>query len=125
MSKIRAKNTKPELLVFKELRARKIYFQRHYERAPGKPDIALPRKKRAVFIDGDFWHGRSLDRVIEKYGEASSWAVKLQRNVERDTEQVAELERRGWQVLRVWESDVTRASTRTAVIDRIDAFLSS
>ncbi len=123
MSSIRSKNTKPELLVFKELRARKVYFQRHYDRAPGKPDIALPRKKRAVFIDGDFWHGRTLDHVVEKYGEASSWTVKLRRNIARDAEQAAELERRGWSVLRVWESDIMRVRTRAAVIDEIEAFL--
>ena len=53
MSKIRSKNTKIENLVFKELRKRKIYFQRHYKKCAGSPDIALPKKKIAIFIDGD------------------------------------------------------------------------
>ena len=57
MSKIRSKNTKLEVLVFRELRKRGVYFQKHYERVVGKPDIALPRKRKAVFLDGDFWHG--------------------------------------------------------------------
>src|SRR3989338_5385892 len=57
MSRIRSKNTKIEKLVFSRLRADRIYFQRHYKRAPGNPDIALPKKMKAVFVDGDFWHG--------------------------------------------------------------------
>ena len=54
MSKIHARNTKAEVLVFRELRKRGLYFQKHYKRVKGSPDVALPRKKRAVFIDGDF-----------------------------------------------------------------------
>jgi len=125
MSSIRAKNTKPELIVFAELRTRGIRFQRHYDRVPGKPDLAKPRKKLAVFIDGDFWHGRELDRVIEKYGETSSWVVKLRRNIERDLEQETALRDSGWNVLRVWESDIKRLRTRSDSIDLIEAFLGS
>lgn len=66
MSRIRGKNTKAELIVFRYLRKEGVYFQKHYKRAPGSPDIALPRKKRAVFIDGDFWHGKTIDRVMER-----------------------------------------------------------
>ena len=54
MSKIRSKNTKIEVNVFRELRKRGIYFQKHYKGTIGNPDIALPRKKKAIFIDGDF-----------------------------------------------------------------------
>ena len=71
MSKIRSKNNKAEILVFKELQRRKVYFQKHYKRAVGSPDIALPRKKKAVFIDGDFWHGyqfsKQKERLPKKY----------------------------------------------------------
>ena len=125
MASIRSKNTKPELIAFLELRRRGVRFQRHYDNAPGKPDIAKPRKKIAVFVDGDFWHGRELDRVVSKYGEASSWVVKLRRNIERDLQQEESLRSRGWIVLRVWESDLRRIRTREETIDRIEAFLRS
>jgi DNA mismatch endonuclease (patch repair protein) len=125
MSSIRGKNTKPELIVFAELRSRGVRFQRHYERAPGKPDLAKPRKKLAVFIDGDFWHGREIARVVEKYGDASPWAKKLRRNIERDLEQEALLVGSGWSVLRVWESDIKRMRTRKVVLDAIEQFLRS
>ncbi len=60
MSHIRSKNTEAERITFRYLRRNKIYFQKHYTRTAGKPDIALPRRKKEVFIDGDFWHGREL-----------------------------------------------------------------
>jgi DNA mismatch endonuclease (patch repair protein) len=125
MSLIRAKNTKPELIVFEALSARSVSFHRHYDGAPGKPDIAKPKRKLAVFIDGDFWHGRHIDRIIEKHGIVSPWALKLQRNIDRDREQENALVALGWRVLRVWESDVTRVRTRDSTIDRICDFLRS
>jgi len=83
MSKIRSKNTIAEKLVFKELRKRKIYSQKHYKKAPGKTDIVLPRKKKAVFIDGDFWHGykflKQKESLPKKY-----WLQKIEGNIARD-----------------------------------------
>jgi len=125
MASIKSKNTKPELIAFAELKKRGVTFRKHYENAPGKPDIARPRKKLAVFIDGDFWHGRELDRVIAKYGEESSWAIKLRRNVARDIEQETALRARGWNILRVWESDIKRPLTRPIEIEKIVLFLTS
>lgn len=125
MARIRSKNTKPEVVAFAELKARGITFQKHYERAPGKPDIAKPRKKLAIFVDGDFWHGREIERVVLKHGEESVWAVKLRRNMARDIEQEAALRNVGWDVLRVWESDIIRLRTRTETIDLMESFLRS
>lgn len=63
MSRIRSKNTVAELIAYRYLRKEKVYFQKHYACALGKPDIALPRKKKAVFIDSEFWHGKDFERV--------------------------------------------------------------
>lgn len=125
MSLIRAKNTKPESIVFAALTARKVPFRRHYEGAPGKPDVARPRKKLAVFIDGDFWHGREIERVVSKHGADSEWALKLRRNIQRDREQEEALLASGWMFLRVWESDIRRQRTRGTEINRIEEFLRS
>lgn len=125
MSRIRAKGTAPELLVFQAMRRRGVYFQRHYSKAPGTPDLAKPRKRLAVFVDGDFWHGRELERVRAKHGAEGAWVQKLEGNVRRDREKDARLESLGWKVLRVWESDVIRKSTRVATLDRIEEFLRS
>lgn len=107
MSKIRSKNTKVELQVLRELRKRGIYFQKHYKRAPGSPDIALPRKKIAIFIDGDFWHGYKFsinsERLTKKY-----WRKKIESNMRRDKSNRAKLRRSGWKVVRVWEHEVIK-----------------
>lgn len=120
MSKIRSKNTKAEVLVFKELKRRKIYFQLHYKKASGSPDIALPRKKIAVFIDGDFWHGYRFaerrSKLPEKY-----WVGKIEGNMKRDRRNRAKLRKSGWKVLRVWEHEVLKNFDKT--IDKIVTFL--
>jgi DNA mismatch endonuclease (patch repair protein) len=120
MSKIRSKNTVPEKLVFRELRRRKIYFQKHYNRAPGSPDVAVPRKKIAIFIDGDFWHGknfsRTKDRLPKKY-----WLQKIEGNIKRDRKNRAELRRLGWKVLRIWGSQINRQFEKT--MEQISIFI--
>ena len=107
MSKIRSENTKVERLIFRELRKRGIYFQKHYKKARGKPDIALPSKKRAVFIDGDFWHGRNFSkqkkRLPKKY-----WLAKIDNNIKKDRKNRATLRKGGWKVLRVWEKEAIK-----------------
>jgi DNA mismatch endonuclease (patch repair protein) len=124
MSRIRAKNTKAEVIVFKYLREQKVYFQKHYTRTPGKPDIALPRKKKAVFIDGDFWHGRTLQRLIDRPGiNREYWIPKIRRNMARDLETNAHYAKEDWNVLRVWESDLKRKQTRKETLERVRHFL--
>lgn len=123
MRSIKSKNTKPELLVFREMRRRRIWFQPNYPKAVGSPDLARPRDRRAVFIDGDFWHGRELKRVVARYGAESTWAIKLMRNIERDREVDRLLTAAGWDVLRVWESDIRRRATRQEALDLVARFL--
>lgn len=105
MSKIRSKNTKIERLVFRELRRRKIYFQKHYKKVSGNPDIALPIKKKAVFIDGDFWHGYQFSKLKKRLPK-KYWVAKISRNIERDKKNRAKLKQMGWRVLRIWEHEL-------------------
>jgi len=121
MSKIRSKDTKIELAVFRELSKRGVYFQKHYKRAIGKPDIALPRKKKAVFIDGDFWHGYQFSKQKEKLPN-EFWLEKIEGNIKRDRENRKRLRNEGWKVLRVWEHEVKKDFDET--IKKIIAFLS-
>jgi DNA mismatch endonuclease (patch repair protein) len=125
MAAVKSKNTKAELMVFRFLRSHKIYFQKHYRRVPGSPDVALPRKKRAVFIDGDFWHGRTYNDLLTKHGTDDFWTVKIGKNIKRDAEQRAKLSKDGWQICQVWESDLSRLRTRQEVLDKIKTFLTS
>jgi DNA mismatch endonuclease (patch repair protein) len=78
---------------------------------PGKPDIVIGKAKVAIFCDGDFWHGRNLKARLRKLGtghNASYWVSKIQSNVKRDRKYKKSLQRDGWLVFRVWESDIER-----------------
>jgi DNA mismatch endonuclease (patch repair protein) len=125
MSRIKGKNTGPELLVFRFLHKRGIYFQKHYKRVKGSPDIALPRKKRAVFIDGNFWHGHNFEACKIRLLEASQyyWVEKIERNMARDEMCRTELESNGWRVLRVWEYQLTKKSIQSDTLEEIATFL--
>ena len=125
MVSIRSKNGKAERLTFSYLRRNRIYFQKHYARAPGKPDVALPRKKKAVFIDGDFWHGRNYMHRLKGRSPEDPWIVKIERNIARDMQQSGALKKSGWSVLRIWESDVNRKRTQQQSLEKIKKFLTS
>lgn len=120
MSKIRSEGTQAELAVFKELRKRKVYFQKHYKGVAGKPDIALPRNKKAVFIDGDFWHGYRFSKIKNRLPK-KYWLGKIESNIARDKRNRAALKRAGWEVLRVWEHEVDKNLSKVA--DKIQSFI--
>jgi DNA mismatch endonuclease, patch repair protein len=121
MSKIRSKNTKAELLVFKELRKKGVNFQKHYKSAVGKPDIALPRKKIAIFIDGDFWHGYRFNKITSKLPK-KYWLKKIENNIKRDRKGRAQLHKKGWRTLRLWEHEIFNDTKKS--IDKILNFIS-
>ena len=102
MSQIKSKNTLPEKILMKALRDKKIYFTCHQTDVLGKPDIVFKRKKVAVFIDSDFWHGRSALPETNK----DFWVKKIGRNVERDKEVNAKLTEQGWIILRLSEKEI-------------------
>lgn len=105
MSRIRGKNTKPEVLLRKSLWARGLRYRLHRATPAGRPDIVFPGPRVAIFVDGCFWHGCPAHYVPPRSREAF-WARKLKTNVERDQRQTRELERSGWRVMRVWEHEV-------------------
>jgi DNA mismatch endonuclease (patch repair protein) len=86
--------------------------------------VVFPKERVAVFCDGDFWHGRDLDHHLEKLTRghnAAYWTAKVKRNVERDRQNTSALSAAGWNVLRLWETEVLRETTKAA--DRIEALL--
>lgn len=105
MQACRSTNTKPELAVFAALKQRKIYYVPHVKTLPGKPDIVFRRKRVAVFIDSDFWHGHP-ERFIAPKSNTDYWDAKIARNRARDAAVTAELTQKGWTVLRLWEWDI-------------------
>ncbi|HEX5456229.1 MAG TPA: very short patch repair endonuclease [Candidatus Saccharimonadales bacterium] len=123
MSRIRSKDTVAERIVFKYLRQHKIYFQKHYSKVPGKPDVALPRKKKAVFVDGDFWHGRDYKRLFRTRPKSDYWIGKIKYNMERDLKNRKFLKDNDWQILTVWETDIKRKKTQNEELEKIAKFL--
>jgi DNA mismatch endonuclease (patch repair protein) len=105
MQNIRSTGTSPERTVMCELRRQKIYFAKNVRSITGKPDIVFRRKKIAVFIDSDFWHGHP-SRYIKPKSNITYWRDKVQRNKQRDNEVSRILRKEGWNVLRLWESDI-------------------
>ena len=108
MSRIRAADTKAEVLLRKALWEKGLRYRKNYASLPGKPDIVLTRQKIAIFVDGDFWHARGhQDNPGEQVASNKEfWQKKLARNVERDKEVNDELTEAGWLVIRFWEKDI-------------------
>lgn len=105
MSRIKSKNTKPELAVFEQLEKLEIPFERHYP-IYGKPDIVFPQYKIAVFIDGEFWHGRYFTKI--KYRLTEFWIQKITNNKKRDKKSSMLLKQGGWTVIRLWDDDIKK-----------------
>jgi DNA mismatch endonuclease (patch repair protein) len=121
MAAIKQKNTKTELALFKGLRDHKIKFQKHYKKATGTPDIAIPSKKLAIFIDGDFWHGYRYPKWKKRL-TSPYWISKIEGNMARDKRTSRALKKSGWTVLRFWEHDIKK--NLQEVICKIDHALS-
>ena len=103
MAKIRSSNTAPERKLRSALWAIGMRYRLQYGKE--KVDIAFPGKKLAVFIDGCFWHSCPIHGHMPK-SNASYWATKLQRNIERAAAKDARIKNSGWAVLHFWEHDV-------------------
>lgn len=108
MSKIKSRETKPEQILRKALWHAGIRYRKNYRKLPGSPDIAITKRKIAIFVDGDFWHAKGhQDNPGEQVATNKDfWQRKLTRNVERDKEVNDALLEEGWLVLRFWESDI-------------------
>lgn len=117
------KNTKPELLVRKRLReAGYTGYRLDWAKAPGRPDIAFPGRKIAIFVNGCYWHRCPHCNPSMPKKNVSFWEAKFRRNVERDKRALGELEQLGWTAITIWECELKRDNidaTMDAVIDRI------
>lgn len=105
----KSKDTKPELMLRKELWKRGLRYRKNYKKAIGKPDIAFVSKKIAVFVDGKMWHGYDWENQKNDFkSHRDFWIAKIERNIERDKEVTVQLQNDGWTVLRFWDFDIKK-----------------
>lgn len=120
MSRIRGKNTKPEILVRKGLYARGFRFRLHNRKLPGSPDIVLPKYGVAIMVNGCFWHGhKGCQYANEPKSNIGFWQAKIARNRHRDEVAVAHLEALGWHVITIWECELRGVDKSDRRIDEL------
>lgn len=111
----RGRDTKPELLLRKLLReAGYPGYRLHWKKAPGRPDIAYPGRRVAVFVNGCFWHRCPRCQPSEPKSNAEFWRKKFELNQARDARRTRELEGAGWTVVTIWECEL-RDDSKAAV----------
>lgn len=119
MSRIRSKDTKPEMMIRRMLHGLGYRYRLHRRDLPGAPDLVFPARKKVILVHGCFWHQHKgcVDGRLPK-SRKDYWQPKLLRNVERDRRNIAKLRRGGWQVLKLWECEILRDKVvRARLID--------
>jgi DNA mismatch endonuclease, patch repair protein len=107
MSRIKGKNTGPELKLRKLLYASGVRGYRIHYKLSGKPDIVFTKKKIAIFIDGCFWHKCPVC-FQEPETRKEFWMKKIQSNIDRDKKVDEKLKNDGWKVIRIWEHEIRK-----------------
>lgn len=103
MSRVRAKDTRPEMIVRRLLHSLGFRFRLHRRDLPGRPDIVLPRYRAAIFVHGCFWHGHDCSLFRMPTTRTEFWAAKIAANRRRDGDAVSGLRDAGWRSLLIWE----------------------
>ncbi|MAT70514.1 MAG: very short patch repair endonuclease [Planctomycetaceae bacterium] len=123
MRAVKSADTTPEMVVRRLVHGMGYRYRLHASDLPGKPDLVLPRHRKAIFVHGCFWHrhrcaaGQSMPASRVEY-----WQAKFDRNVKRDAANLRKLRREGWSVLVVWECQ-TKASRLDSLQRRLARFL--
>ncbi|WP_107960089.1 very short patch repair endonuclease [Neisseria cinerea] len=109
MQSNKSKGTKPELALAKAMWALGLRYRKNSGSIFGKPDFSFKKYKVAVFVDGEFWHGKDWEqRKADIKGNREFWIAKIERNIRRDMEVTGRLKAEGWTVLRFWSNDVVK-----------------
>ena len=124
MSAIRAKNTKPELLVRKMLLSAGVNrYRLHPKNVPGRPDIAFSKAKLAIFVNGCFWHGCPYCKLKLPKTHRVFWRNKITANKLRDARKNHELKKSGWRSLTIWTCRLRTERGRGRILQRIYTML--
>ncbi len=117
MSRIRSKDTKPEMLVRRFLFAEGYRYRLHAKDLPGTPDVVFRGRRRAVFVNGCFWHSHSCPNGVHQPAtNADFWEAKRSRTVERDARALVALSALGWESITVWECQLRNPESVAAAL---------
>jgi len=117
MSAVSGGDTKPELIVRRLVHGMGFRYRLHVAALPGKPDMVLARHRKVIFINGCFWHGHEgCKRAARPSSNIEFWNAKIDKNLERDRRNLAELERLGWKILTVWECETKNITKLTEIL---------
>ena len=103
MSRVRGRDTKPEMVIRRGLHARGLRFRLHCKDLPGRPDLVFPKYRAVIFVHGCFWHAHDCPMFRWPQTRKEFWRGKISKNLERDMIALSRLEDQGWRVLTVWE----------------------
>ncbi len=121
MSRIKSKNTKPELLVRKWLWERGYRYRLHVKNLPGKPDIVFFKKKKVIFVHGCFWHKHDCRYFKWPKSNREFWKKKINENVRRDQKNYQDLIADGWSCFIVWECELKNEGS--LILSELENFL--
>ncbi len=120
MSRIRSKNTKPELIVRKVLHNSGIRYRLHARNLPGKPDLSNKSKNFAIFVNGCFWHQhKGCKRASIPKSNTDYWIPKLEKNVNRFQENLDRLDTMGYRTAVIWECEINELKNNKALMEII------
>lgn len=122
MSRIRNKDMKPEMVVRRLIYALGFRYQLHRNDLPGRPDIVFRGRRKIIFVHGCFWHQHSgCKNAHFPKSNLDYWRPKLENNVSRDQTNINQLKQIGWEILIIWECEISNTSTLKS---KITSFLS-
>ena len=116
MSRIKGKDTKPEMLVRRFLHANGYRYKLHDKTLPGKPDIVLPKYKTVIFVHGCFWHGhKNCKYFVVPKTRTEWWLNKINGNIANDAKAAKALRKEGWTVIYIWECNLSAAQVEKSL----------
>lgn len=121
MSRIRSKDTKPEMIVRRFLFKKGLRFRLHVKKLPGKPDLVLRKYETVIFVHGCFWHGHEGCKyyVIPKT-RTEWWLNKINRNKQLDSENIIKLKANGWKIITIFECELKNGKTEKTLNNIIE-----
>jgi DNA mismatch endonuclease (patch repair protein) len=121
MSRIKSKNTKPEMLVRKFLHANGFRYRLHVKDLPGKPDMVLPKYKTVIFVHGCFWHGHTNCKYFTIPKTRTEWWLnKINTNKFNDTKAAKALKKEGWKIINIRECQLKSAVVEKTLSDLLN-----